>query len=202
MAPDCPEGTALKRRRRFGRCSAARSPGAARLQPGEAGRPEPAPPVEGEAAVRVVAAGLCRCGCARPLSRRGSARSRCAVRRAPRPVGGEPLAVLGRKPSLKAWLTTSSGHHPGMPRLGRQEQALVTASGVVHALHGRIITRLRATESERKELSCPSVTDTSPACHAGSTPRSPNQTRLRSSTGAYSDGSSTTRCRRGRRAGT
>jgi hypothetical protein len=31
------------------------------------------------------------------------------------------------------------GHHPGMPRLGKQEQTRVAAGGVVHALHGSII---------------------------------------------------------------
>ena len=56
------------------------------------------------------------------------------------PVGGEPLAVLGVEAVAEGVADHLVGHHPGMPRLGQQEQALVTAGGVVHALHGRIIT--------------------------------------------------------------
>ena len=55
------------------------------------------------------------------------------------PVGGEPFVVLGVEAVAEGVAHHLVGHHPGMPRLGQQEQALVTADGVIHALHGRII---------------------------------------------------------------
>jgi hypothetical protein len=35
------------------------------------------------------------------------------------------------------------GHHPGMPRLSETKEPFVAAGGLVHALHGGIITQER-----------------------------------------------------------
>jgi hypothetical protein len=56
------------------------------------------------------------------------------------PVGGQALAVAGVEAVAEGVADDLVGHHPGVPRLGQAEPALVASGGVVHALHGRIIT--------------------------------------------------------------
>jgi len=52
-----------------------------------------------------------------------------------RPVGGEPLGVLGVKSVAECMADHSIGHHPGMPRAGQAQQAIGTARSLVHRLH-------------------------------------------------------------------
>ena len=54
------------------------------------------------------------------------------------PVGGEPFAVLGVEAVAERVAHYLVGHHPGMPRLGETQEALVAAGGFVDALHDGI----------------------------------------------------------------
>jgi hypothetical protein len=51
------------------------------------------------------------------------------------PVGGEALAVLGVETMAKRVADHLVCHHPGVPRHGKAEQALVATRGLVHSLH-------------------------------------------------------------------
>ena len=51
------------------------------------------------------------------------------------PVGGEALAVLGVETVAEGVADHVVCHHPGVPRPGKSQQALLAPGGLVHALH-------------------------------------------------------------------
>jgi hypothetical protein len=52
-----------------------------------------------------------------------------------RPVGGEPLAVLGMEPVAQRMADHFVGHHPGVPCVGLAQQTVGTTRGLVYRPH-------------------------------------------------------------------
>jgi hypothetical protein len=73
----------------------------------------------------------CRYASAQQRSRRCSSLNTSLATERLRPVGGEPLAVLGMEPVADHLVR----HHPGMPCVGQAQQTVGTTRGLVSRLH-------------------------------------------------------------------
>ena len=86
-------------------------------------------------------AGRCRCAVAPPMSRRRDGQRTLADRRAPPPVCGEPLAVLGVEPVTERVADHLIGHDPGVPCHSQAQQSPVTARCFKDRLHALTMAR-------------------------------------------------------------